>query len=122
MLPIACYILASLQCASTLNASTSIRTGRRTHRNSHQDRAGHKRLDILRKERDEDETDHRDQRRDHREAISIPLRNNTVDEQAEDLANPCAVRETTLPRRSDLEFPGFVLDAELPVEGWECEE
>jgi hypothetical protein len=93
-----------------------------THRNSHQNSPSHKRLDVLRKERDEDEPNHRNQRPDHRKPVAIPLSNNTIDKQTQNLANPSSIRKPTLPRCSDLEFAGLVLDAELLVERWKCEE
>ena len=94
----------------------------RTHRNPHQNSTSHKRLNILRKERNEDKPDHRNQRPNHRNPIPIPLSNNTVNEQAQNLTNSSSILETALPRCSDLEFARLVLDAESPVEGRESEE
>jgi hypothetical protein len=92
------------------------------HRNSHQNSPRHKRLDVLREERDEDEGDHRDQRPDHRKPIAIPLCNNTVDEQATDFTDSRPIRQPTLPRRGNLVFARLVFDTEFLVERWECEE
>lgn len=110
----------SLPRSFTLTASAYASI--RTHRNPHQNSPSHQRLNILRKERNEDKGDHRNQRPNHRETISVSLSNNTIDKQAQNLTNPSSIRQSTLPRSSDLEFPGRVLNSEFPVEGWESEE
>jgi len=76
----------------------------------------------VRKERYEDESDHRDQRSDHGESIAIPLSNDAVEKQTKNLADPCSIRKAALPWSGYLVFPGLVLDSEFLVEGWEGEE
>lgn len=80
-------------------------------------------LNVLGEEGNEDETNHRRERDDHGLAVTISLRNDTVDEETQDLTNLSTVGKSRLPwcwdcvRSIRLDDTVFSVELRKTVEG-----